>query len=72
MLVGVGAAYASYPALPVVALRVTTDRHVQAFRGTVGAKALACKRADPEAKGLVERAHDYLERSRRRSLWATK
>ena len=24
---------------------------------------LVCKPADPEAKGLIERAHDYLERS---------
>jgi transposase len=35
----------------------------QAFRGTLGAKVLVCKPADPEAKGLIERAHDYLERS---------
>jgi transposase len=35
----------------------------QAFRGTLGAKVLICRPADPEAKGLVERAHDYLERS---------
>jgi transposase len=35
----------------------------QAFRGTLGAKVVVCKPADPEAKGLVERAHDYLERS---------
>jgi transposase len=35
----------------------------QAFRGTLAAKVLVCKPADPEAKGLVERAHDYLERS---------
>jgi len=35
----------------------------QAFRGTLGAKVLICKPADPEAKGLVERFHDYLERS---------
>src|SRR5690242_18584154 len=35
----------------------------QAFRGTLGAKVIICKPADPEAKGLVERAHDYLERS---------
>lgn len=33
------------------------------FRGTLGAKVLICKPADPEAKGLIERAHDYLERS---------
>jgi transposase len=35
----------------------------QAFRGTLGAKVLVCRPADPEAKGLIERAHDYLERS---------
>jgi len=35
----------------------------QAFRGTLGAKVIICKPADPEAKGLVERFHDYLERS---------
>jgi transposase len=35
----------------------------QAFRGTLGAKVVVCKPAGPEAKGLIERAHDYLERS---------
>jgi transposase len=35
----------------------------QAFRGTLAARVIVCKPADPEAKGLVERAHDYLERS---------
>ena len=35
----------------------------QAFRGTLGARVVVCRPADPEAKGLVERAHDYLERS---------
>src|SRR2546430_14136635 len=35
----------------------------QAFRGTLGAKAIVCNPADPEAKGLLERAHDWLERS---------
>jgi transposase len=35
----------------------------QAFRGTLGAKVIVCRPADPEAKGLIERAHDYLERS---------
>jgi transposase len=33
------------------------------FRGTLGAKVLICKPRDPEAKGLIERAHDYMERS---------
>jgi transposase len=35
----------------------------QGFRGTLGAKVLILRPADPEAKGLLERAHDYLERS---------
>jgi transposase len=35
----------------------------QAFRGTLGAKVIVCRPADPEAKGVVERFHDYLERS---------
>jgi transposase len=35
----------------------------QEFRGTLGAKVVICKPRDPEAKGLIERAHDYLERS---------
>jgi transposase len=29
----------------------------------LAAKVIVCKPADPEAKGLIERAHDYLERS---------
>jgi transposase len=33
----------------------------QAFRGTLGAKVIVCKPADPEAKGLAGRFHDYLE-----------
>jgi transposase len=35
----------------------------QAFRGTLATKVIICKPADPEAKGLVERCHDYLETS---------
>jgi transposase len=35
----------------------------QAFRGTLATKVYICQPADPEAKGLVERFHDYLERS---------
>jgi transposase len=35
----------------------------QAFRGTLATKVYVCKPRDPEAKGLVERAHDYLETS---------
>jgi transposase len=34
-----------------------------AFRGVLGAKILICTPADPEAKGLVERANGYLETS---------
>jgi transposase len=40
---------------------LTADCH--AFRGTLGAKVIICRPADPEAKGLVERLHDHLERS---------
>jgi transposase len=43
--------------------RVELTAPCQAFRGTLGARVIVCKPADPEAKGLVERAHDYLERS---------
>jgi transposase len=35
----------------------------QGFRGVLATKVLICRPADPEAKGLVERLHDYLERS---------
>jgi transposase len=42
-------------------VELTTD--CQAFRGTLGTKVLVCRPADPEAKGIIERAHDYLERS---------
>jgi transposase len=43
--------------------KVELTAECQAFRGTLAAKVIVCKPADPEAKGLVERAHDYLERS---------
>jgi len=43
--------------------RAELTAECQAFRGTLGAKVVVCKPADPEAKGLIERAHDYLERS---------
>lgn len=43
--------------------RVELTEQCQAFRGTLGAKVLVCKPADPEAKGLIERCHDHLERS---------
>lgn len=35
----------------------------QAFRGTLGVGVVLCAPADPEAKGLVERANGYLETS---------
>jgi len=38
-------------------------RECQAFRGTLGAKVLVLKPREPEHKGIIERAHDYLERS---------
>jgi transposase len=40
---------------------LTAETH--AFRGVLGAKVLICKPADPEAKGLLERVHGYLETS---------
>lgn len=43
--------------------RSELTKDCQAFRGTLGAKVVICRPADPEAKGLIERAHDYLERS---------
>ena len=43
--------------------KVELTGECQAFRGTLGAKVLVCKPGDPEAKGLIERCHDYLERS---------
>jgi transposase len=38
-------------------------RDCQGFRGTLGTRVYVCKPADPEAKGLVERANGYLETS---------
>jgi transposase len=43
--------------------RSELTRDCQAFRGTLGTRVIICRPGDPEAKGLVERAHDYLERS---------
>jgi transposase len=37
--------------------------NMHAFRGTLGVKVHICAPADPEAKGLVERANGYLETS---------
>lgn len=41
---------------------VLTDAF-QAFRGLLGCGVILLRPRDPESKGLVERAHDYLERS---------
>ncbi len=35
----------------------------QSFRGTLGSKVIICAPADPEAKGMIERANGYLETS---------
>jgi transposase len=43
--------------------RSELTKECQAFRGTLGAKVIICRPADPEAKGMIERAHDWLERS---------
>jgi transposase len=36
---------------------------MNAFRGSLGIQVLQCRPADPEAKGLVERANGYMETS---------
>jgi transposase len=41
--------------------RLTVD--CQAFRGTLAARVYVCLPADPESKGLIERANGYLETS---------
>ena len=41
--------------------KLTTE--CQGFRGTLATKVLVLRPRDPEAKGIIERAHDYLERS---------
>jgi transposase len=38
-------------------------RECQAFRGTLGTKVIVLKPAEPEHKGIIERAHDDLETS---------
>jgi transposase len=43
--------------------RVELTSECQAFRGTLGAKVIVLKPRQPEHKGIIERAHDYLERS---------
>src|SRR4051794_2172312 len=43
--------------------RVELTAQCQAFRGTLGTKVVVLKPREPEHKGIIERAHDYLERS---------
>jgi transposase len=43
--------------------RPTLTEDFEAFRGTLGIRVIQCRPADPEAKGLVERANGYLETS---------
>jgi transposase len=43
--------------------RVELTAECQAFRGTLAAKVLVLKPREPEHKGIIERAHDYLETS---------
>jgi transposase len=43
--------------------RMELTAECQAFRGTLATRVYICQPRDPEAKGLVERFHDYLERS---------
>jgi transposase len=43
--------------------RVELTTECQAFRGTLGAKVVVLKPREPEHKGIIERAHDYLETS---------
>jgi len=45
------------------ARRAELTAECQAFRGVLATRVLICRPKDPEAKGLVERLHDYLERS---------
>jgi len=42
-------------------VELTADCH--GFRGTLGAKVIVLRPREPEHKGIIERAHDYLERS---------
>ncbi len=43
--------------------KVELTAECQAFRGTLAAKVLVLKPREPEHKGIIERAHDHLERS---------
>src|SRR4029450_10001671 len=43
--------------------RVELTAECQAFRGTLATKGLVLKPGEPEHKGIIQRARDYLERS---------
>ena len=43
--------------------KVELTEQCQAFRGTLAAKVMVLKPREPEHKGIIERAHDYLETS---------
>jgi transposase len=43
--------------------KVELTAECQAFRGTLGTKVIVLKPREPEHKGIIERAHDYLETS---------
>jgi len=43
--------------------RTELTRDCQAFRGVLGTKVVVLKPREPEHKGIIERAHDYFERS---------
>jgi transposase len=43
--------------------RPTPTEAFQRFRGVLGMRVIVCRPGDPEAKGLVERANQYLETS---------
>jgi transposase len=43
--------------------RLELTAECQAFRGTLASKVVVLRPREPEHKGIIERAHDYLERS---------
>ena len=43
--------------------RIELTGDCQGFRGVLATKVIVLKPAEPEHKGIIERAHDYLERS---------
>jgi transposase len=43
--------------------RTELTRDCQGFRGVLGTKVVVLKPGEPEHKGIIERAHDYFERS---------